>query len=395
MSFPRRRSVSSAYLLGLHSADQGGFTLIELLVAIIMVGALAVIGIPTFLRYLGSAREAQANVHLSAVNRSQQAYRLQKNSFANSLSLLGLANADDDYVYTIAVASGSHVIVEAQPQDASIKGFKGVTYLLEDGTDSAICEGTSGQVPADCGASEITEAIAYAATSSGSGSGGASAGGSGGSGSASGGSASSGSGSASSGSGSSGGSGSSAGGSGSSGGGSASSGSGSSGGGGSSASGSGGSSGGGLASSGSGSSGSSGGGRGQRRVAQQAVLAAAVHQRVDQVVLVGVQPLVDQVALATAVQPLVDRVVPAVPAGVHRRVAQAVLAAAVRQRGELVARVGAVRRQGVPVVLAAGQALVVRVVPVAGVHQRGVLVALAGVVRRQGARVVPVAGGRW
>ena len=64
-----------------------GFTLIELLVVVIMIGVLAAIAFPNLLRQVGRARQAEARVNLGIVNRAQQTFRLQYNTFGTVADL--------------------------------------------------------------------------------------------------------------------------------------------------------------------------------------------------------------------------------------------------------------------------------------------------------------------
>ena len=58
-----------------------GFTLIELLVVIIILGILAAIAIPSLLRQIAKGKQAEARSVLGAINRAQQAYRLENVTF--------------------------------------------------------------------------------------------------------------------------------------------------------------------------------------------------------------------------------------------------------------------------------------------------------------------------
>jgi prepilin-type N-terminal cleavage/methylation domain-containing protein len=79
-----------------------GFTLIELLVVIIIVGVLAAIALPSFLNQIGKARGSEAKSNLGTINRSQQAYRLEQNTFANALTNLDAKVTGKFYTYTVA-----------------------------------------------------------------------------------------------------------------------------------------------------------------------------------------------------------------------------------------------------------------------------------------------------
>jgi type IV pilus assembly protein PilA len=59
-----------------------GFTLIELMITVGIIGVLAAIAVPNFIRYQARSRRSEAMTNVSAIARSQTAYSAERNEFA-------------------------------------------------------------------------------------------------------------------------------------------------------------------------------------------------------------------------------------------------------------------------------------------------------------------------
>jgi type IV pilus assembly protein PilA len=84
-----------------------GFTLIELLVSIVIVGLLSAIALPSYLNQAAKTRASEAKSGLGTINRSQQAYRLEKNIFASDLTNLDVKVTGKFYSYSIESGSAT------------------------------------------------------------------------------------------------------------------------------------------------------------------------------------------------------------------------------------------------------------------------------------------------
>lgn len=94
-----------------------GFTLIELMIVIAIIAFLAVISVPSFMRFLAKAKRTEAYMQLSSIYAAQKAYYAEHGTYANQLggpNSLGWkpegysgGGAQEKFYYTYGFGSGS------------------------------------------------------------------------------------------------------------------------------------------------------------------------------------------------------------------------------------------------------------------------------------------------
>jgi len=90
-----------------------GFTLLELLVVVVIIGILASLAIPRFIKTTEQARTAEAKQWLGQIRSSEIRYNLENGSYVTGSDLSKLdiddpnAPAQDPAYYTYAVAAGA------------------------------------------------------------------------------------------------------------------------------------------------------------------------------------------------------------------------------------------------------------------------------------------------
>jgi type IV pilus assembly protein PilA len=122
-----------------------GFTLIELLVVIIIVGVLSAIALPSFLNQVGKARGSEAKTTLGAINRAQQAYRLENGKFTGDITTLDAKITPKFFTYANASATDDAAIMKHVSTPATgtsdVKGYSSaVSQTTANVFSSIICE---------------------------------------------------------------------------------------------------------------------------------------------------------------------------------------------------------------------------------------------------------------
>ncbi|MEH1832196.1 MAG: type IV pilin-like G/H family protein [Nostoc sp.] len=138
------------HILDKKKGDEG-FTLIELLVVIIIIGILSAIALPSFLNQANKGKQSESKQYTGSLNRAQQAYFLENNSFGSTIDQLaiGIKTQTENYKYEISTGS-SQVANNGYSLKPALKSYAGNVVLstLQNGSSDAttlaiLCETTS------------------------------------------------------------------------------------------------------------------------------------------------------------------------------------------------------------------------------------------------------------
>lgn len=86
--------------------SQAGWTIVDLLVLLVLFGILATLSLPAFSTQAEIAQQAEARARVRLMNRTQQAYFLERNTFASTWRDLGLGLPAKTQHYTYLISGG-------------------------------------------------------------------------------------------------------------------------------------------------------------------------------------------------------------------------------------------------------------------------------------------------
>ncbi|WP_425334913.1 type IV pilin protein [Myxococcus stipitatus] len=84
---------------------KGGFTLIELMIVVAIIGILAAIAIPNFIRFQAKSKQSEAKTNLKAIFTAQKAYFGEKDKYVTDFKVVGFdPEPGNRYTYAIDAA---------------------------------------------------------------------------------------------------------------------------------------------------------------------------------------------------------------------------------------------------------------------------------------------------
>jgi type IV pilus assembly protein PilA len=97
-------------------ARRGGFTLIELMIVVAIIGILAAIAIPNFLRFQLKAKSSEGKTNLAAIRTAQESYFAEYGAYVSADPSPPAVADNNKTTYTDAVANKGFDIVGWSPE---------------------------------------------------------------------------------------------------------------------------------------------------------------------------------------------------------------------------------------------------------------------------------------
>jgi prepilin-type N-terminal cleavage/methylation domain-containing protein len=127
---------------------QSGFTLLELLIVMTLISVLSAIALPHLLGQVGKARESEAKNIVSSVNRAQQAFHFEKQTFADGTTLtnadneLGVVVTPDFYAFSVTgTATTAEVAATAlNATEDAVRNYAGGISYASGSYTTALCQ---------------------------------------------------------------------------------------------------------------------------------------------------------------------------------------------------------------------------------------------------------------
>ncbi len=115
-----------------HQPNQKGFTLIELMIVVAIIGILAAIAIPNFLKYQAKARQSEARINLGGIFVAETSFYGERARYSNFDEIgFALAGSSNRYTYRAMLTTQAGTTVSA-----------GAVQVISAGVGSIEGEGT-------------------------------------------------------------------------------------------------------------------------------------------------------------------------------------------------------------------------------------------------------------
>ncbi|MGE5284223.1 MAG: type IV pilin protein [Actinomycetota bacterium] len=131
-----------------------GFTLIELMIVVAIIGILAAIAIPNFLRFQAKSKQSEAKTNLGGIFTAEISYYGEHNFMGNFAQIAWAPTGTARYTFFSGDITGSAIVGTPGNPDSSPADNAGLvsTYAMPTGvarTDNTFVSGAAGNIDTD------------------------------------------------------------------------------------------------------------------------------------------------------------------------------------------------------------------------------------------------------
>ena len=95
--------------MSFRSLQRRGFTLIELMIVVAIIGILAAIAIPNFIRFQARAKQSEAKGNLKAIFTAERSYFQEKDKYTSSFTTIGFSpERNNRYAYQVGNSAANN-----------------------------------------------------------------------------------------------------------------------------------------------------------------------------------------------------------------------------------------------------------------------------------------------
>jgi type IV pilus assembly protein PilA len=114
-----------------------GFTLIELMIVVAIIGILAAIAIPNFIKFQARSKQSEAKSNLKAIYTAERSYYQEKDTYSPLLSTVGFAPERGNRYYYLLSSTGTQARSAATIPNGSYGSVETDTYKYGTAATSA------------------------------------------------------------------------------------------------------------------------------------------------------------------------------------------------------------------------------------------------------------------
>ena len=101
---------------------KGGFTLIELMIVVAIIGILAAIAIPNFIRFQAKSKQSEAKTNLKAIFTAQKSYFGEKDKYSSDFTVIGFdPEPANRYSYGLAAGCNTPAVATSTGRSTGAK----------------------------------------------------------------------------------------------------------------------------------------------------------------------------------------------------------------------------------------------------------------------------------